>query len=490
MRLFFGLILALCYCGSAVAIELPPVNPYLADSAWPMSHSHPYSQASVGHAGPTTASNSVVDFKALPAGIVTLCLDRTDGQGRAVVWASSLLGIHKLLRTDNQLLLVDSLPLWTLSKAGALSGAYTLVDHEGRFFVPRGQSLYAFMGVDAGDPSSKIKQHAHIDLTSRHIMQPDDAIVGLNISFDGYLVFVTMHGVVGVISRDFASLHHLQLPAGESVSNSIAVDEDGGIFVVTSKMMRRLQWTGARLTADPTAGAWAAPYDTGDDLTIPGRLGKGSGTTPTLIGNQGEDQLVVIADGARLMKLVFFWRNAIPPAAQAKVPGVPRIADQIPIRFGNANATLSTTEQSVLAHGYDTLVVNNDYGWLKKFPLQLGQAAVVFTNLPGVAPRGVEKFRWDPQAQRIVRVWANPDLSCPNGIPSYSAVSNLAYCIGQRRGRWTLEGIDWDTGASRFHQVLGLRPRYNSAYAATQVAGEGMILSGALGGVYSITAKD
>ena len=471
-------------------MQLPPVNPYLADSAWPMSHRHPYSQASSADTGPTKASNTILDFTALPSGIVTLCLDKADPQGRAVVWASSLLGIHKLLRADNKLHLVDTVPLWTISKAGALSGAYTLVDHEGQFFVPRAHSLYAFSAIDANDLNSKIKQHAQIDLASRNIMHPDDAIVGLNLSFDGYLVFVTMQGVVGVISRDFASLHILQLPAGETVSNSIAVDEDGGIFVVTSKLMRRLQWTGEQLTADPAAGAWAAPYDTGDDLTIPGRLGKGSGTTPTLVGNQGEDQLVVIADGARLMKLVYFWRNAIPPTAQVKVPGVPRIADQIPIRFGNLQATTSTTEQSVLVYGYDALVVNNDYGWLKKFPLQLGQAAIVLTNMPGVAPHGVEKFRWDPHVQRVDSVWANPYLSCPNGIPSYSAATNLAYCIGQRRGLWTLEGIDWDTGASSFYETLGIRPRYNSAYAATQIAGDGMILSGSLGGMYSITAKD
>lgn len=43
------------------------------------------------------------------------------------------------------------------------------------------------------------------------------------------------------------------------------------------------------------------------------KLGYGTGATPTLMGfGNDEDKLVVITDGAKRMKLVAFWRDAIP----------------------------------------------------------------------------------------------------------------------------------------------------------------------------------
>lgn len=483
-------LLSLLFSVNSLATSrLPPVNPFLADSPWPMSHRHPYSQASSALAGPQQKQNFRVEHLALAPGIVTLAMDKKNVRGEAVIWASSLRGIHKLLWDGQELQTIDSMSLISISKAGALTGAYTLVDHQGHFFVPKGRSIYAFASADPEDAKSKIQLLAQLDLEVSKNLAADDAIVGLNLTYDGYLAFVSMHGVVGVVSRDFTQLHLINLPKDERISNSIAIDEDGGIYVVTSKLMRRVQWTRASLSIDEADGAWSAPYDTGDDETIPGRLGQGSGSTPTLMGQRGDDQLVVITDGAKLMRLVYFWRNQIPQNSAKPLPHLPRIAGQIPIRFGRNNIKQTTTEQSVLVYGYDALVVNNDYGLLKNLPVDLGQIGVVLTNLPGIAPHGVEKFRWNAELKQPESVWANQRLSCPNGIPSYSTVTNLAYCIGQRRGRWTLEGIDWETGDSRFYAPLGYLLRYNSAYAATQIGYDGVIFSGGVMGAFRVDAQ-
>ncbi|MBK5115561.1 MAG: hypothetical protein JJE23_01430, partial [Thermoleophilia bacterium] len=47
-------------------------------------------------------------------------------------------------------------------------------------------------------------------------------------------------------------------------------------------------------------------------------------------------------------------------------------------------------------------------------------------------------------------VWANPKVSIPNGIPSISQRSGLAYGISQSRGVWGARGLNWKNGRSEF----------------------------------------
>jgi len=70
-------------------------------------------------------------------------------------------------------------------------------------------------------------------------------------------------------------------------------------------------------------------------------------------------------------------------------------------------------------------------------------------------------------------VWANPEISLPNAIPTMSEATGLIYSIGARDGIWTLEAVDWDTGDSAFFLEIGDLARHNSAFAATQVGPDG-----------------
>ena len=51
---------------------------------------------------------------------------------------------------------------------------------------------------------------------------------------------------------------------------------------------------------------------------------------------------------------------------------------------------------------------------------------------------------------------------------------NEFYTIGARKNRWTLEALDWKTGASAFHWVIGGQ-RYNSLFSATLIDEAGRI---------------
>jgi hypothetical protein len=299
------------------------------------------------------------------------------------------------------------------------------------------------------------------------------------------VAFVTNYGLVGVIDRSFdpATAHFLQLSDGdEYVYNGVAIDEEGGIYVVTHKQMHRVQWNGEQLTLDESQGAWSAEYETG--WVTEEKVSQGSGSNPTLMGSGDDDTFVVITDGEAVMNIVLMWRGEIPEDWQ-QIPGTKsrRIAAQVPITFGLPNPENSLTEQSVLVQGYGAFVVNNlmqSYEGLTK-----GQTALL-SGEPGWAPYGCEKFEWDPQSREMRSVWANQDVSLPSAVPTMSSATNLMYCIGQRNGIWNVEALDWDTGESAFHYDIGNLSRHNSCFAPTEIGPDGCIYYGTFMGVMRV----
>jgi len=461
----------------------PPVNPFLADSPWPAAHGNPYCQDSSPLRGPEPGDDLVVSF--LPGTPVSVFMLYTnpDAEGKRAVWASTAFQVYTI--DANQA------PLEMLSKVNKkldihnlMSGAYTLLDIDDTLFSPQGDAIHAYTTENPHDFRSPIVERSVFAVPDA---LPGEEVIGLNLTYDGRLVFATSAGRVGVITRDFNDAQMLQLGAGdEELSNSFAVDEDGGIYIVTSKTMYRVQWTGAVLTQDEARGAWSLPYEAGPQTLQPGRLSIGSGTTPTLMGFDDQDKLVVICDGQELMHLVAYWRDKIPDDWQPIAPGWDRrIAADMPVTFGDPFETNATTEQSLTVWGYDVAVVNNYFG-----PDALsGVFAPLLSNLPLYAPYGVEKFTWDPVRRDLVFAWANRLISCPNGVPSMSNGSGLMYCIGQRDAAWTLEAIDWETGASAFHVTLGRDIKYNSFWANTEIGPDRNIITGTFLGTLDIRPR-
>ena len=145
--------------------------------------------------------------------------------------------------------------------------------------------------------------------------------------------------------------------------------------------------------------------------------------------------------------------------------------------FGDEDAEESLSEQSVCVRGYGALVVNNQLALKSSNRIW----SVIRSNDRGVAPHGAEKFVWDPERRRLETAWANREVSFPNGIPSMSAATHLVYDVAQHDTVWTFEALDWTTGETAFRYPLGgWLDKYNSAYAATEIMGNGRLCSGAL----------
>ncbi|MCX5849565.1 MAG: hypothetical protein NTW65_08965 [Deltaproteobacteria bacterium] len=460
----------------------PPTNPFIADSPWPMSHRNPYCQASSPYPGPKSISlTTTSSFNVGMPGLITLAISGKYPDGKRVIWGSSSTAVFKAdealhyIKTMNK----ENLTISSVfSTDEMLSGAYTLVDKNNIFYMPRFTKIFAFGDAVAGNRYSDIVIKGKYEIPANMLVDPAEKIVGLSMTWDGMLVFATSHGLVGVVSRNFDEAFYYRFPAGEQNSNSIACDENGGIYVVTDKNMYRVQWTGSELTIDPAHGGWSAGYETGEGSGV--RLGAGSGSTPTLMGTGNQDKFVVITDGQDLMHLVFFWRDEI-PADWQQIPGTEsrRIAAQVPVTFGDPSATETLSEQSVCVRGYGTAVVNNQL----KASFNNQAISVLMSGFAPIAPYGVEKFVWDPQTRTLKTAWVNKSVSMPNGIPSMSQATNLFYGVGQKWGAWTFEALNWTTGKSVFSYPYGITPANNSAYAATEIGLDGSLYTGTLMGM-------
>jgi hypothetical protein len=321
----------------------------------------------------------------------------------------------------------------------------------------------------------------------------------MNLTYDGWLVTATEHGQVVLVSRDLDQHHVVALPGSEEaaayseavaaenrngqgwIRNSFAVDEDGGIYVASVDQLHKVLWDGDALSVDPADGAWSEPYANGGD--------NGTGATPVLMGfGPDEDRLVVLTDGDALMNLVAYWRDDVPEGWEAPAGAASdRVAGILPVDMGDPERIELQTEQAVVVAGYGALVVDNEPASIPEgFPPAARRLLVSFLgDDPAYTPHGVQRFHWDPDADELVETWVNTEVASPNAVPYVSLRSDLAYTIGVRDGQWTLEGLDWQTGESRFHQVLG-GAEANSLFSGVVMDEEGRVVYGTIFGLARI----
>ncbi len=507
----------------------PARNPWLADSVYPFGHGDPAQRDALPIAGPLGKSRRLaaeeIDYAPLgPAHFgAYISGPYPDADGRRAIWSNGIDRIVKLdhesweplavyhfpgVRRYDEAEAEESLAKWAKGRSlfGAvvqaffearklrdLSGVYTLLDRDGVYYIANKEGrINAYGDAVPGDPDSAI-----VKLRSTRLpAEISGLIVGMNMSYDGRLVVATEHGFVVSLARDFTGAVSVRLPHSEGaeqkatapvgygwIRNGFAIDEAGGIYLVSQQHVHKVVWTGAALSVRPEDGAWSAPYLNG--------WGHGSGATPSLMGFGDEDRFVVITDGEAIMNLVLFWRDAIPRDWQAP-PGAPspRIAGMLPVSMGEAGQEIIQSEQSVVVSGYGALVVNNTPRnipwWVPK------QAERLFTgylgNLVDHQPTGVQKFAWNPVARTLREAWINRAVSSPSSVPVVAEANDRVYLIGARDGLWTLEALDWNTGASDFHWVIGGQ-RFNPLFSGTLLDQRGRIHFGTLWGRARISPR-
>ncbi|MDR5756384.1 hypothetical protein [Caballeronia sp. LZ035] len=364
------------------------------------------------------------------------------------------------------------------SGSGGISSAYSVVDNNNVLYLNTGTRILA-LGVSDGLRGKQINILRSIDTTT--FLQAGEALTGIVMTYDGKLVVLGTRSV-HILDRSFTgAVPSLVFGSDESISNSAAVDQDNGIYIVSDKLMRKVVWTGTALSDSAADGAWSSPYPTGD--TFYTLFGSGSGSTPTLMGfgSGDSDHLVVITDGKKRMGLVAFWRDQIP------IGQTDRIAGQIPVTCGlpPSYAGDIQTDQSVTVNGYGAFVANNISA------SNTGTTPVVdnlIRGLPGAppSPLGVQRFTWDPQMHTWASAWARPDISSDNMVPAMSSRSKVVLVSGYYPANhqgWTIKGLDWDgTGADVQTTILGPGLFGNGIYAMMEfLPNSDLLLNSVLG---------
>ena len=407
-----------------------------------------------------------------------------------------------------------TVPLVKKYLGGGLAGVYYLLSSDNTLYVGGKESILAYADVEPGDQQSSItlKQEwvkpAHIT----------GGFNSMNITYDGWICGATDDGWLVMVKRDFSEYRALQLTGAEVapawnqrmlddgqrqgaatwVRNAPAIDKDGNIFIPSLQHMHKVTWDGENLSKDPADGAWVEPYSNKGSISvafediIDPSTGKpfsfenvnvGSGSTASLMGHGREDQFVVITDGDKLMNMVLFWRNDIPEDWQ-QLENAPsrRIAGMLPANIGRLDTEEVQTEQSVVVGGYGAFVVNNAPASKPLSQAPDGAYIGLAGHHPDFTPHGVQKFEWDPQARALKEDWVNTEVSSVNAVPIVSNGANKVYTVGARDGRWTMEALDWDTGASSFHFTTG-SSRFNTQFSGVMMDQEGRIMHTTVHGI-------
>jgi hypothetical protein len=185
------------------------------------------------------------------------------------------------------------------------------------------------------------------------------------------------------------------------------------------------------------------------------------------------------------MDVVYYWRDEIPDDWE-ELPGTGdrRVAGVLPADMGDPDREAIQTEQSVVVGGYGALVVDNEPA---SVPASIPPAAVrVLAGYagadPAFTPHGIQKFEWDPDERRLEEAWVTTEVSSANAVPLLSTASGTVYTVGGRDGRWALEGVDWESGESTFHQVTGSN-RYNTLFSGMNLDEEGRVVHTTMFGI-------
>jgi hypothetical protein len=290
------------------------------------------------------------------------------------------------------------------------------------------------------------------DLTTA--VPSDDAIISALPDWSGRLWFASKNGVVGWIDPESGAVHARAL--GEPIGNSFAIDETGGVYIVSDAALYRFD-----AGPDGPVTTWRETYDN-IGVVKPGQTEKGSGTTPTLMGRD----LVSITDNADPMNVVVYKRAA-------QVDGSRLVCKQ-PV-FGKG---ASNTDQSLIGTP-TSMVVENNYGYSGPTATENGA-----TTTPGLT-----RVDLDPAGGCHV-AWTSKEIA-PSVVPKLSLGNGLVYTYTKPARTdgadpWYFTALDFATGRTVYKALVGEGLGYNNNYAPVTIGPDGSAFVGTLGGITSV----
>ena len=324
-------------------------------------------------------------------------------------------------------------------------GGYFYLDDKDRVIAPTNtRHLYV---IGETDPAGFELQQDY-DLTS--VVPQSDKIISALPDWSGRIWFASTAGVVGFVDPVTGAVKSVDLK--EANGNSFAVDDSGGVYVVTDKALYRFDASPSGVVT-----TWREAYGN-IGVKKPGQTQAGSGTTPTVMGTS----YVAITDNADPMNVVVYER-----AVQAEGS---RLVCKVPVFSKGAG----DTDQSLIATP-TSIVAENNYGYANPAATQGGKSTT-----PGLE-------RIDVGAKGCRKVWHSDEVA-PSVVPKLSLANGIVYTYtkpprADGQDGWYLTALDFATGKTLWKALAGEGLGYNNNYAPVTLGPDGSAYVGVLGGL-------
>jgi hypothetical protein len=330
-------------------------------------------------------------------------------------------------------------------------GGYFYLDSQDRAVIPTTTRHIWVVGETTGPLGPAFTLVRDYDVSGA--VPPGDGIISALPDWASRIWFVSAAGVVGTVDSGSGQVRSLSL--GEKIGNSFAVDETGGVYIVSDGAMYRFD---ADANGAP-AVTWREPY-ANIGVKKPGQTEAGSGTTPTLMGSQ----YVAITDNADPMNIVVYKR----PRA---VTGARAVCVQ-PVFSQGA----SDTDQSLVGAGR-SLIVENNYGY----------SGLAATEQGATTTPGLERVDLNDTGTGCHKVW-HSDERAPSVVPKLSLANGLLYTYTKPptldgTDAWYLTAIDFRKGTTVWKRLAGTGLGFNNNYAPVTIGPDRSAYVGALGGL-------
>ena len=434
-----------------VAAPEPPSHPFMAANGKSEIHSDAYQSDTNSWSGPLgLGMQRHSTFQSAECATHTF-----DSRGRIVTICVGPEGPRLLMLDPHTLDLIAAFGLPPRQPGGGdpftdfSGGGYFYLDNRDRAVIPT-TNRQVWVVREEGDGFALERVY---DLNA--VVAPDDKLLSALPDWTGRIWFASGKGVIGNIDPGSGSVRSRQ--TGETISNSFAVDETGGVFIVTDTALYRFD---ASRDGTPRQ-TWRATYPNSGQRK-PGQTQAGSGTTPTLMGRH----YVAITDNADPMDVVVYRRERTSRGRQ--VCSVPVF------RQGQG-----ATDNSLIAT--DTaMVVENNYGY----------SGPTSTMRGGTVPGGVERVDINPDGAGCHKVW-HSDERAPSVVPKLSRASGLVYLYTKdpqpdNSDTWYLTAVDFRTGQTVWKRLAGEGLGYNNNYAPITLGEDGTAYVGVLGGLVAL----
>ncbi|WP_034269413.1 PQQ-binding-like beta-propeller repeat protein [Haloechinothrix halophila] len=442
-----------------VASRPIPEHPYLADNGSNSMHNDAYASDAYAHSGPLGEDPRINSATYGIEECATMAFDRA---GRIVALCGGLEGSRLMLLDPESLAVLGAHPLPPRQLNPEKSpledicaGAYFYLDHRDRAVIATTNAQIWVVGQQDGPPGFALERTYDL---GEHI--PDgDCLVAQLPDWSGHIWFVTQGGGVGTVDPESGDVRSIRL-SGEQIVNSFAVDETGGVFIVSTHALYRFD----RGPDGEPRVTWREEYDRGSRHK-PGQLSQGSGTTPTLVG----DDLVVITDNADPRMHVIAYHRTAKDRPRRRVCAVPVFEEGT-----------SATENSIVAAGRSVIVENN-YGYTSPLSTMFGGSTA-----PGIA-------RVEFSRSGCATRWTSDEIA-PTNVPKASLANGLLYVYtkpeGVRADPWYFTAIDIHTGRTVWKRLGGTGLLWNNHYASIYLGPDGAAYLATLAGVMRVTDSD